>query len=101
MRAGNNEKLQETLYADSLEVDKKIGLTWRLALRQPAISSAGYYRHYPQVTLVTCINTRSGRILSLDYTLTKCRSEEHTSELQSPMYLVCRLLLEKKKSINH
>src|SRR5437764_10936469 len=28
------------------------------------------------------------------------RSEEHTSELQSPMYLVCRLLLEKKK-MNH
>src|SRR5437762_7761579 len=27
----------------------------------------------------------------------KTRSEEHTSELQSPMYLVCRLLLEKKK----
>src|SRR5437762_5124694 len=27
----------------------------------------------------------------------KLRSEEHTSELQSPMYLVCRLLLEKKK----
>src|SRR5436189_2194350 len=25
------------------------------------------------------------------------RSEEHTSELQSPMYLVCRLLLEKQK----
>src|SRR6476469_10303589 len=25
------------------------------------------------------------------------RSEEHTSELQSPMYLVCRLLLENKK----
>src|SRR5437762_5036265 len=28
------------------------------------------------------------------------RSEEHTSELQSPMYLVCRLLLEKKKTPN-
>src|SRR5437764_11173442 len=28
----------------------------------------------------------------------KRRSEEHTSELQSPMYLVCRLLLEKKKN---
>src|SRR5437879_10311088 len=27
------------------------------------------------------------------------RSEEHTSELQSPMYLVCRLLLEKKNNI--
>src|SRR3712207_9106053 len=28
------------------------------------------------------------------------RSEEHTSELQSRQYLVCRLLLEKKKSYN-
>src|SRR5690348_17800508 len=27
------------------------------------------------------------------------RSEEHTSELQSPVHLVCRLLLEKKKDI--
>src|SRR5690348_17673055 len=29
--------------------------------------------------------------------LTPLRSEEHTSELQSPVHLVCRLLLEKKK----
>src|SRR2546425_7600094 len=29
------------------------------------------------------------------------RSEEHTSELQSLAYLVCRLLLEKKKHINN
>src|SRR5689334_23902818 len=28
----------------------------------------------------------------------KCRSEEHTSELQSQFHLVCRLLLEKKKN---
>src|SRR5690348_17710765 len=28
---------------------------------------------------------------------TQARSEEHTSELQSPVHLVCRLLLEKKK----
>src|SRR3712207_7504487 len=28
-----------------------------------------------------------------------CRSEEHTSELQSRQYLVCRLLLEKKKKL--
>src|SRR5438552_12997432 len=28
------------------------------------------------------------------------RSEEHTSELQSPDHLVCRLLLEKKKKLN-
>src|SRR5690348_17511788 len=29
----------------------------------------------------------------------RARSEEHTSELQSPVHLVCRLLLEKKKTI--
>src|SRR4051794_41534979 len=29
--------------------------------------------------------------------MAKQRSEEHTSELQSPVHLVCRLLLEKKK----
>src|SRR3712207_8235793 len=29
------------------------------------------------------------------------RSEEHTSELQSRQYLVCRLLLEKKKKTKH
>src|SRR5258708_21104746 len=29
------------------------------------------------------------------------RSEEHTSELQSPDHLVCRLLLEKKKKTSH
>src|SRR2546422_5205870 len=29
------------------------------------------------------------------------RSEEHTSELQSRLHLVCRLLLEKKKKTNH
>src|SRR3712207_8130215 len=31
----------------------------------------------------------------------KVRSEEHTSELQSRQYLVCRLLLEKKKQSNY
>src|SRR5258708_9678559 len=30
----------------------------------------------------------------------RARSEEHTSELQSPDHLVCRLLLEKKKNYN-
>src|SRR2546426_4319398 len=34
-------------------------------------------------------------------TAQKSRSEEHTSELQSPCNLVCRLLLEKKKIISH
>src|SRR5256885_4066336 len=33
------------------------------------------------------------------YGLHRIRSEEHTSELQSPCNLVCRLLLEKKKTL--
>src|SRR3712207_6855813 len=33
--------------------------------------------------------------------LVSSRSEEHTSELQSRQYLVCRLLLEKKKELDH
>src|SRR5256885_561002 len=34
---------------------------------------------------------------AMDYLVKPVRSEEHTSELQSPCNLVCRLLLEKKK----
>src|SRR3712207_7827366 len=40
---------------------------------------------------------RSDRETSNGCLLVKSRSEEHTSELQSRQYLVCRLLLEKKK----
>src|SRR5256885_4495030 len=36
--------------------------------------------------------------LGLDRYMLRSRSEEHTSELQSPCNLVCRLLLEKKKT---
>src|SRR5438876_1873977 len=36
-----------------------------------------------------------------DTVLVFARSEEHTSELQSPVHLVCRLLLEKKKINTH
>src|SRR3712207_7814610 len=40
---------------------------------------------------------KSTKAASSDRTLLLPRSEEHTSELQSRQYLVCRLLLEKKK----
>src|SRR5437867_5039550 len=50
--------------------------------------------------------TRAGRVLHLTQSglsrqLLDLRSEEHTSELQSPYDLVCRLLLEKKKINNY
>src|SRR3712207_7485067 len=48
------------------------------------------------------LGAEPGRFLStvqIGITLIGIRSEEHTSELQSRQYLVCRLLLEKKKSM--
>src|SRR5256885_10138983 len=43
------------------------------------------------------VPTRKSGHLPLDRDASEGRSEEHTSELQSPCNLVCRLLLEKKK----
>src|SRR2546426_9252306 len=48
-------------------------------------------------TLVTCDNTRLSASEEPMISSNIDRSEEHTSELQSPCNLVCRLLLEKKK----
>src|SRR3989441_11473589 len=45
------------------------------------------------------IPLRSGYVGESRYGLLNLRSEEHTSELQSLAYLVCRLLLEKKKNV--
>src|SRR2546425_2413348 len=46
--------------------------------------SASYSGSSPTTSAICCVGS-------------SCRSEEHTSELQSLAYLVCRLLLEKKK----
>src|SRR5260370_5087648 len=43
----------------------------------------------------------SGARLSARVSELSLRSEEHTSELQSHLNLVCRLLLEKKKTLQH
>src|SRR3712207_8855129 len=45
-----------------------------------------------------CRRGAAGADLRDDRDLRRLRSEEHTSELQSRQYLVCRLLLEKKKN---
>src|SRR2546425_4856031 len=47
---------------------------------------------------VSGLTWRAGPITSSRKSFGSRRSEEHTSELQSLAYLVCRLLLEKKKS---
>src|SRR5438876_7150416 len=52
--------------------------------------------HEPRSQVVEQFRIRG----TLDYLASRfMRSEEHTSELQSPVHLVCRLLLEKKKTI--
>src|SRR3712207_7880566 len=57
----------------------------------------------PRVGLVATADLLLGERLQADLdrlALLLARSEEHTSELQSRQYLVCRLLLEKKKKLN-
>src|SRR2546422_3858329 len=58
-----------------------------VAVRRPKSESCELRRFLP-------LPSNSGRKVILD------RSEEHTSELQSRLHLVCRLLLEKKKLTN-
>src|SRR5438876_6132485 len=57
---------------------------------------------FPYTTLFRSLDARSSlswRAWRFSGTIARAalRSEEHTSELQSPVHLVCRLLLEKKK----
>src|SRR3712207_8023135 len=47
------------------------------------------------------LNARGGGVRRDARRRTPLRSEEHTSELQSRQYLVCRLLLEKKRNRTH
>src|ERR1041384_6755261 len=57
---------------------------------------------FPYTTLFQSLLGASGAWIAIspkaDQPLLDARSEEHTSELQSLAYLVCRLLLEKKKA---
>src|SRR5438552_12882771 len=45
--------------------------------------------------------TSASASVGLPRSSSEARSEEHTSELQSPDHLVCRLLLEKKNTLSH
>src|SRR2546422_3610232 len=55
---------------------------------------------YLQIKALGWVNTYQGisaPLLIMSFGIFFMRSEEHTSELQSRLHLVCRLLLEKKK----
>src|SRR3712207_7654113 len=54
-------------------------------------------RRSPSDAVRTVTVPPAGRLWTMAFCTRFVRSEEHTSELQSRQYLVCRLLLEKKK----
>src|SRR5258708_37202845 len=56
--------------------------------------------HEPSMLMMNTGHTQVGRPSLGSWLTYGLRSEEHTSELQSPDHLVCRLLLEKKKTRN-
>src|SRR5205823_7188360 len=83
-----------------------VGVDDELAARDPAVQVLGEHGgHHPVVVAVRdqCgLGDRGqvgGRRAPPALDRLELRSEEHTSELQSLAYLVCRLLLEKKKKI--
>src|SRR3712207_8676003 len=67
--------------------------------REKSYQFAGFRTHI-LVAVGSCITSITSVILFIDYggKTSLDRSEEHTSELQSRQYLVCRLLLEKKNT---
>src|SRR5258708_10161688 len=75
-----------TLQEDYIALAKAKGLTPARILFVHALKPSS-------LTLVTITGINIGRLIG-----GAVRSEEHTSELQSPDHLVCRLLLEKKKN---
>src|SRR2546425_9734467 len=71
-----------------------------VGLLAPTISPGQYTLRFEPTQMVYSTPNGSQPVMrpsSVIGTMTISRSEEHTSELQSLAYLVCRLLLEKKK----
>src|SRR5690348_17976976 len=66
--------------------------------RPPRSTLFPYTTLFRSQLLISCHPDRSASERS-EGARAEVRSEEHTSELQSPVHLVCRLLLEKKKKI--
>src|SRR5437762_9239616 len=80
------------------------GIIFRLGRLLPAPKGPGLFILIPVVDRMVRVDLRTitlnippQEVITKDNVPVRVnRSEEHTSELQSPMYLVCRLLLEKK-----
>src|SRR5438445_11572891 len=69
-----------------------------LMIRRPPRSTLFPYTTLFRSHILFAASDEEGTSLRQDIQASEVRSEEHTSELQSRQYLVCRLLLEKKKT---
>src|SRR5256885_13461099 len=65
------------------------------------IPCGNVYVHASTLFIRSALSQNLARQGHLNFSTQFSRSEEHTSELQSPCNLVCRLLLEKKKTKKH
>src|SRR5438876_2849459 len=84
-----------------LSNDALISLIYTLSLHDALPISCGTVPAACALRPARCRGpSRRSRTRGPSQTRSRCRarSEEHTSELQSPVHLVCRLLLEKKKN---
>src|SRR5689334_24806929 len=78
------------------ELRERVRLFLEEMVEQEATAALGRGRYQRGAAAGYRNGTRSRRLLG---SFGPVRSEEHTSELQSQFHLVCRLLLEKKKTI--
>src|SRR3989449_2192701 len=77
-------------------IEKKIRRLAPLPMPRSVICSPSHITNTPPVVRVSTVVNRKKKPGVA--TAPGIRSEEHTSELQSRLHLVCRLLLEKKKT---
>src|SRR3712207_7447633 len=89
---------RSTLFPYTTLFRSQLGVSHRLRRRVPAVKGErktvqAEARRTRWVSSRTCESSTGCRLIRA---MSSSRSEEHTSELQSRQYLVCRLLLEKK-----
>src|SRR2546429_869189 len=98
----NRRRLKENQTGKKFRVGIKSNISTNrnfffLMIRRPPRSTLFPYTTLFRFSQVDCSSRRRGTAGISCVPIAHARSEEHTSELQSRLHLVCRLLLEKKK----
>ena len=95
IQEGKYVNFQELLIENLVEKNKKLNENGRIDDITKWIECMGLY-----IAICSDVNVYHVRnLIAYQSIILHLRSEEHTSELQSRQYLVCRLLLEKKKNL--